>query len=151
MSIFASQTSQTIPIPGAAPHTVTIRKLTAGELDAAQGVHLRTTLAGRWAPHGWAAQFTQHLAKGTATPVEAERVLSDPLNGYDRHTLVKAGLVAWSVPDPVLSPEAIDDLDDDTLEFFAREILQVSKPSLFRTPEEAEAARKNASGFFTSV
>lgn len=38
---------------------------------------------------------------------------------------------------------ALEDLDDEAVEFFAREILKFSKPSLFRTEAEEEAARKN--------
>ncbi len=148
-SIFASQTTDTVPIPFAAPHTATLRKLTGRELDKAQEVHLKNTIAGRWASHGWAAVFQRQLEKGIATNADAEKLLRDPLNGYDRHTLVNAGLIAWSFPEPALAPAAIDDLDDDALDWFAREILQRTKPSLFQTEDEREAARKNDSGAYT--
>ena len=142
-SPFASRTTDTIALPFDPPHTATLRKLTGRELDKAQEVHLRDIVAGRWSPHGWAAVFQRQLAKGIATNADAEHLLRDPLNGYDRHAIVTAGLTAWSYADPVLSPEAIEDLDDDALEWFAREILRRTKPGLFQTADEAEAAQKN--------
>jgi len=145
-SPFASQTTDTIALPFDPDQTATLRKLTGRELDKAQEVHLRNTIGGRWASHGWAAVFQRQLEKGIATNADAERLLRDPLNGYDRHTLVTAGLTAWSYPEPALSAEAIEDLDDDALEWFATEILKRTKPGLFQTEDEATAARKNGSG-----
>ncbi len=165
-SIFASRTtSDPIPLPGTdPPQTVTVRTLTGGELDHAQGVHLRATIGGRWAAHGWAAVFQRQLAAGTATAADAQRLLEDPLNGYDRHALVHAGLMAWSFADPALPAQVSDadtsaeaiaaraarvkviaDLTDAPLEFLAREILRRSKPGLFLTVDEAEAKKKSAS------
>lgn len=150
-SIFASHTTDTIPIPSDPPHTATIRKLTGRELDRAQEVHLRATIGGRWAAHGWAATFQQQLAKGTATAADAERLLMDPLIGYDRHALVEDGLTAWSYTEPERGAKAIEDLDDDALDYFARAILKLSKPSLFLTADEAEAVKKTASAPSISV
>ena len=143
--MFASRSADTIPIPFAdPPATCTVRCLTGRECDEAQKEHLKATIAGRWSAHGWAAQFQRQLAAGTATEADAAKLLADPLNGYDRHTIVKSGLIAWTLADPPLSPEAIEDLTDDALEWFALEILQRTKPSLFQTVEEAAAAKKNA-------
>jgi hypothetical protein len=146
MSIFASRsTSDPIPIPGVdPPATCTVRKLTGRELDTAQGDHLRATIAGRFAAHGWAAVFQRQLKAGLATDADAQQVLDDPLSGYDRHAIVKAGLLTWTIPEPALSPEAIEDLEDDALEWFAVEIMKRTKPRLFQTADEAEIAQKNA-------
>ena len=160
--MFASRTTDTIPIPFAdPPATCTVRSLTGRESDAAQAAHLTATIAGRFAAHGWAAQFQQQLAKGTATAADAEKVLADPLNGYDRHTIVKAGLLAWTIADPILpAPIAkptdaaslaaaaardaiIEDLTDEELEWFAREILRRTKPALFQTADEAAVEKKS--------
>ena len=145
MSMFASRTTDTIPIPFEPGQTITLRKLTGGETDAAQEAHLRSTIAGRWSPHGWAQTFQQQLAKGTATAADVVKVLADPLTGYDRLTLATAGIVAWSLPDPAVSPEAIADLGDDELDWVAREILRRTKPALFLTAEDAKAAEKELS------
>ncbi len=145
MSLFASRSlSDPLPIPGTdPPATCVVRTLTGREVDAAQEAHLRATIGGRWAAHGWAAIFQRQLAKGTATAADAEQLLTDQLAGYDRHTLVMAGLVSWTLADPVLSPEAIEDLGDDALEWFARAVLRQTKPGLFQTPAARETERKN--------
>ena len=149
MSMFASRTTDTIPIPFEPGHTATIRGLTGGEADAAQAAHLRSSIGGRFWAHGWAASFQQQLAKGIATYADAAKLLTDPLNGYDRLTMVKAGLLSYTVPEPALTPETRDaviaDLGDDALEYFAREILRRTKPALFLTAEDAKAAEKELS------
>lgn len=143
MSMFASRTTDTMPIPFESGQTITLRKLTGGETDAAQEAHLRATIAGRWSPHGWAATFQRQLAKGVVADVQ--QALTDPLLGYDRLTLATAGIVAWSMSEPALSPEAIADLGDDELDWVAREILRRTKPALFLTVEDAKAAEKELS------
>ncbi len=139
MSIFASETTRTLEVPGDAPHTVTIRKLTGADVERAQGEHLNATIAGR-SPRGWAAQFQALIAKGIATDVDAAKALGDPLAGYDRLMIVRAGLTAWTYDKPLT---AVADLDDEALEFVAIEIMRLTKPGLFLTDEEREAARKN--------
>jgi hypothetical protein len=144
MSMFASRTIETIPIPFAPGENATLRKLSGRDCDAAQAEHLKSLAAGQSAPHVWAKTFQQRLAQGTATAADAATVLADPLNGYDRHTLVKRGLIAWTLTDPALTPDAIEDLDDDAVDWFARAILERSKPALFAV--DAEAAQKKADG-----
>lgn len=153
MSIFASRTQQTIALPFDEPHTVTIRRLTGREVERAQSEHLKSMVGGRSA-RGWSGAF-QRIIAGLAAPADAERALADPLSGYDRFAIVRSGLVAWSYPDPLkpdpLKPavagtvDAIEDLDDDAVEFIAREILRITKPALFLTEEEAKAAQKEIS------
>lgn len=61
----------------------------------------------------------------------------------DRLTaVVRAGLKTWTVDAPV-TPETIDDLDGEALNHFATEIMRLTKPELFQTAEEQEAAQKN--------
>lgn len=151
MSIFASQTaSDPIPIPFDPPHTIIVRKLTGRESDAAQEAH-RSGLAGG-SPRSWATMFRRALEKGASDP-EVLKVLADPLTGYDRFALVRAGLVSWSYPQsvkPVLvkgkqglpdqTIDVIEDLDDEAVNFIATEVLRVTKPGLFLTAEEDVAA-----------
>ncbi len=153
-SPFASHSKVTVEVPGDPTQTVTYRKLTGLEVEQAQSEHLKGIIAGRSA-RGWSAAFQRVLAKG-ATDADAAAVVADPLTGYDRLAIVRAGLVDWSYPLPVQSQSitrtgdtvmsAVDyvaDLDDETLEWLAREILKLTKPGLFQTPDEAEAVRKN--------
>jgi len=138
MSIFASQTQQTVALPFDAPHTVTLRKLTGREVELAQAEHLRGVASGR----GWAGRLQRILKNTATTDAEAGAVLADPLHGYDRLTMCRAGMLAWTYPDPPTS-ERVADLDDETLESLATEILRLTKPALFQTPAEQEAGRKN--------
>jgi hypothetical protein len=147
MSIFASDHTKTIAVPFDAPHTVTIQRLQGRVVERAQAEHLSAFQAGR-SPRGWAALFQRSLVKGIATDGDAQKAISDPLAGYDRLTIVRGGLKSWSYtdgdekPKPVTS-QAIEDLDDEALEYFAVEIMRLTKPALFQTPDEAEAGRKN--------
>jgi len=92
--------------------------------------------------------FMRRAAAGIATNADAEKVLHDPLSGYDRITLCKEGVKAWTCVDkdgkplPV-TPEAINDLDEDALEWMATQVLKLTKPSLFQTDDEKAADRKN--------
>lgn len=138
MSIFAADTTATWPIPSDPTQTVTIRKLTGRELDRAQQEHLSALVSGRPA-RGWASVFTRAIKDGVSTDAV---VPHDPLNGFDRFTVIKSGLTGWTYPKPV-TPEIIETLDDDAVEFLATEILRLTKPSLFQTVAEQEGAQKN--------
>lgn len=149
--MFASDTTDTIPNPFDANGTVTIRPLTGREIELAQAAHLRDFVGGN-SPRGWPAIFKSALAKGLAVEADALHAVNDPLAGYDRLTVVQAGLTGWTRtesdgkggtrPKPV-TPTAIADLLDEPLEHFALEIMKRTKPSLFQTPAEREVARKN--------
>lgn len=151
MSIFASEHTATIPVPGDAPHTVTIGKLTGRQLELAQAAHLKD-FVGDVSPRGWPRMFKAALDKGTALESDARHMLNDPLIGYDRLSIVRSGLKAWTYTvtngtgeqkPREITAKAVDDLDDEALEHFAIEIMRLTKPGLFLTPEEGEAARKN--------
>jgi predicted butyrate kinase (DUF1464 family) len=137
VSFFASQTSATIPIPFDPPHTVTIRKMTGREVELAQAVHAGEIASGR----GWAERFRRVLVQGIKDGAAAQ-VLADPLNGYDRRTVIASGLLAWSYETPK-TLETLADLEDEAAEFVAHAILKLTKPALFQTADEAEADRKN--------
>lgn len=152
MSIFASQTQITIPVPFDAPHTVTIRKLTGREVEQAQADDAFGLAAG--GPRTWAARLQRMKATGDVKAME--QALGDPLVGYDRFSVIRAGLVAWSYPQPVkpatpasngkatpVAVDAIADLDDEAADFIALEILKLTKPALFLTPAQQETAAKN--------
>jgi hypothetical protein len=150
--MFASQTQDTIPIPFDPPHTVTVRKLTGRELEAAQAAHRDSLTTGN--PRSWAALFRRGLQKGASDP-DVLKAIADPLTGYDRYVMVRAGLLAWSYPQSITPVtvkvegkpdrivDAIDDLDDEGVDFIATEILRLTKPALFVTVEEAVAEKKS--------
>ena len=143
MSIFASQTSATVALPMDPPNTVTVRKLTGREVEAAQEAHRGSIASG--SARSWAATFRRMLEKGASDP-DVLKAVADPLLGYDRFVVVRDGLLSWAYPQPIKSlttPDALEDLDDEAVDFIATEILRLTKPALFLTPEASEQARKN--------
>lgn len=146
-SPFASTVVETIALPFDPPHTATIHRLSGQDLDAAQYAHMTGIASGRG--RNWAQAFIRRAAAGTATPADAEKVLGDPLSGYDRIALVTAGVSTWSYPaqcdkDGTPLASALADLDDEALEFLATAVLKLTKPGLFlATGDAVEAAQKN--------
>lgn len=160
-SPFASQTEVVVALPFDPPNTVTVRKLTGRELEAAQEAHRDSILSG--SARSWGRTFRRMLEKGASDP-DVLKALADPLTGYDRYALVRSGLVSWTYPQSIKTvkaktavpangampaeptveaSDAVEDLDDEAVDFIATEVLRLTKPTLFLTPEEAEGARKN--------
>ncbi len=151
MSIFASQTQQTMPIPFAPPHTITIRKLTGREYEQAQQAAINIFQMGELRPRGFSAALRKLLMKDvTTTAAEVAQALRDPLTGFDRYAVIGAGLVSWTCTDEAGKAAGVTDLDDEAAEFIAVEIMRLTKPALFQTDEEREAASKNGIGASTS-
>ncbi len=146
MSIFADETTETIPIPFDPPHTATIRQLTGGEVEEAQRADALAVASG--GVRTWAERIKRMSATGDPKALE---ILADPLLGYDRLTIIRAGLLAWTYPQLIAivpatektpAKDAVGNLLDGPMDFFAREILRRTKPALFQTPEDAKAAQK---------
>jgi hypothetical protein len=140
---FASAVIDVVTMPDG--HTVTIHKLSGKDYEAAQFEHMVGVATGRG--RNWAQRFVRLASQGTATDADAQRVLNDPLSGFDRLSLVKAGVSAWSYlvsdqPKPVTAA-AIEDFDDESLELLATQVLRLTKPALFQTLADREAAQKN--------
>ena len=85
------------------------------------------------------AAYTQVRAMGAEvyksleSPADDTKTVADPLNKYDRATLLRFGIADWSYTAPC-EPAAFDLLDAVTAEWAAREIL---KPSL-RSEEQQD-------------
>jgi len=131
---------------------MTLRKLTGREVETCQAEHNRDILAGK-SSRGWSAAFQRIVSKATASDADVRAVAADPLIGFNRLAVVRAGLVAWSYKVPVVAQaehdggaDAVADLDDERLEWAATEIMRLTKPALFQTPADAETERKNAPG-----
>lgn len=140
-SPFASLTvSERIPLPCDEGQWIQVRKLTGRESDQAQDAHRSAFASGRI--NAYAATFRRALEHGATDP-QVMQALNDPLTGYDRFVVATAGLVAWSY-DRATDAEAINDLDDEAVDFIARAVLKLTKPVLFAaSAEDAEAVRKN--------
>jgi len=138
MSIFASQTSQTVLMPFDPPHTITIRKLTGREVEKAQEADAINLAKG--SARTWAARLKRMAATGDPKAMDA---LHDPLIGYDRFAIIRFGLMAWTYEQK--PADTIDDLDDEAATFIALAILKLTKPGLFLTGEAVEDAQKELS------
>ena len=144
-SPFASEcVSDPIPFPVDPDQSFVVRKLRGGEVEAAEREALRNFVSGR-SSRGFAGHVARIFA-GAGTEADAAKAASDPLAGYDRLALIRAGLVSWTYDKPLA---AIDDLDDEAQELIATAVMKQTKPWLFQTAEEAERARKNAPSSFT--
>lgn len=144
----ASRHTKLIELPHDPPHTVTIQKLPGRHYYEAD--RQNDYAAQEYVQKMGGAEFRRQLAdalKGQDTEEAFKQARRDPVHGFDKYIVLKAGIRAWSyteadgTPIPV-TPEAIEDLDVDTVEYVAREILRYTKPTLFMTSEEAKADQK---------
>lgn len=146
MSIFASRTTKEIDIPFDPPHTATIQKLTGRQLGKAQQAFFNELIADMQQRGGAKVQKDiQSLYETDPSKMaeEVKKAKANPLNGFDPYLLIAAGVKKWSYTDRECGPEAFEDLDAESVEFFAREVLRLTKPSLFLTADEAKAEQKN--------
>lgn len=147
MSIFASQVTATLPIPFEPGSMVTVQKLNGRQLGKAQEAFMLELTRGIQERGGAKAQKELMDLWKSDTPATAnadakaavEAVKANPLNGFDPYTLIKRGVV--SVDGAKLTDEQVEDLSDEAVEFFATEVLRLTKPSLFRSAAEVEAAQ----------
>lgn len=141
-SPFTSLCTMVLAVPGTDDQSVTIRMLAPEHLEQAAKAQQRKVLH-ELREMGGASVLKefQELATGPSAMPGA----SDPLLLYDRVTLLEKGIIAWTYA-PEITRAVCADLNDETAGFLAREILKFSKPSLFLTAAEAEAAQKNAGG-----
>jgi len=166
MSSPFARATKTIEIPFDQPHEVTVQQLNGRQLGKAQKAFFNELIADVQVRGGAKVQkdIQTLFEKDPATAKgEIEKVKDDPLNGYDKYTLLYDGIKAWTyqeslervaVEEPtsdgrkitVMRVPAIDSLSDEAVDFFATEVLKLTKPSLFLTPEEREAAQKKADG-----
>ena len=153
MSIFASFTQATIPIPFDPPHIVTIQKLSGRQLAKANQAYFNDLIAGVRERGGAEAQkdIDALFAKTPEQMAAAvNTVQSDPLNGYDKHTLIRYGVKAidgepfvTAIDGQPLQPDPVDDMTEEAVEFLSREVMRLTKPALFQTADEQETDRKN--------
>lgn len=144
MSIFASRTQRVVELPFDVPHTVTIQKLAGRQVEKAREAN-QFASAERLKGMGGVA-FQRELGElgdPAATAVLIAKAQADPLNTFDRATVLQKGIVAWTYEEPVGVPlpvtvAAIDDLSEEAAEFLARAILELTLPP--RDPTEKKSA-----------
>jgi hypothetical protein len=158
MSVFTSRVPPiTLSVPGEPSQSVTIRKITPNALHTAAVVKSRAIMRESTEDMqaiGGAESFkalrslvseeqqNDQDAKKTedgGTNASAEKAPS-PLAGYDRIDLMLSGVAAWTFDMP-LTRDSFEDLDDETQDWLATEVLKLARPSLFQTAEQIEDAR----------
>jgi hypothetical protein len=141
MSMFASDHTQVVTPPSDPKASITIQKLSGRAVEYAQAKHAEGAYDG-FNGRGWSNRFVQKVMSGVASEADVQAVVSDPLAGYDRVAVVLSGIKSWSY-EATVSIKTVADIDDETLEFLAIEIMRLTKPQLFLAPEERQAIRKN--------
>jgi hypothetical protein len=155
-SPFASFVTKTVPVPGHAPHTVTLRKLgwkakskarqaraltrmqaakNLGEmlevLAKAEEIDTKRKAEAAAAAMGQPAVAAELGAEPTAPPStpDSEKTLARAKRReqYDEHEVLVGGVVSWTFEEMKPSAAALDDLDDDLKTFFVDEILELGE------------------------
>jgi hypothetical protein len=158
MSIFSSRITRIVELPFDVPNTVTLRALAGRHLERARVESQAASVSFIQKMGGPAFQKELATLGDPEKQKElTEKAKADPLNLFDRYIVLYRGIVGWTYPESLKAVmveedgrqvehiEAIDDLSDEAAEFIAREILRLSKPSLFETKAEIEEVRGNAS------
>ena len=162
-SPFASRVVVTLPVPFDPPNEVTIRKLAGRHLEKARNSFLHGLFLDVQARGGAAVQkemqtlFIKDAPNQDEVKEKEAEAEANPLAGLDPYLIVQGGVVAWTYPEPCKAEPvtdelgnvtmrfaALDDMDEDAIKWLATEIMRLTKPSLFRTPAEEAAERKNA-------
>lgn len=142
MSVFCSLVTETVPLPPPADPgtTVTIRKLAPKHLEAARrAAQTRATAEARDLGLSALLKEIQALPAGTVE----RAVAANPLLLYDAVTILQHGLVNWTLERDCHAVEVLEDLDEGIRDHLATVILKLTRPGLFQTAEEGQAARKN--------
>lgn len=153
MSIFAKLVTKVLPVPGEEGQTITIRKLAPKhfeavtkasrdramermkELSASLGGELQNLVPILLKEHSDKPATSDQSSE---TAVEPKPISTpDPLAVYDRVALMVHGVSDWTY-DLERTQENFEEVDDDTQDWLAREILKLSKPNLFVASVEAE-------------
>lgn len=121
--MLVSRNAREVPIPHEAGEWLKLRPLSWKQLDDARKARQREAVKS-------SVEMTREMGpelmaqiRSARTDAPAETAPGDPLDAYDRATLLRLGIVGWSYEEPV-SAEAIDDLDEETAEWAARELIR---------------------------
>ena len=110
-SMFASQVTKVVEVPGYEPATMTVRKLSGSQY--AEVIGLFKADSPLW-----------------------------------RNKAIEYGVTGWSLNVP-RTPDAMRDLVDEVVDAVALEVVKLTKPSWFTSPEVQADERKNDSGAST--
>ncbi len=126
---------RTIEIPHEPGATITIRKLSHHQLMMAQDTMQDRALE----RFGRVADVAQKLPQTADDRDRARELAENPENKYDRRTVLRAGITAWTYAEPP-DEATIDDLDEDTAEWAFQEIMAFSVRSAAEGKVSASAS-----------
>lgn len=160
-----ARAEETVPIPFHPPNEVTVRQLNGRQLGKAQKAFFNDLIADVQARGGAKVQkdVQELFADPKAGEEAVKKIQADPLNGFDKYTLLYDGIKSWTYPDSlervavteetsdgrsitVMRIPAIDAMNDEAVDWFATQVLRLSKPALFLSAEEKAVEQKKADG-----
>lgn len=109
------------------------RRLSARQLEKARNLRQKLAIQNTLQD---TPELVELLKGSVSNPDRAARDDRDPLEAYDRWALLRDGLVDWSY-DEALSPDSIEALDEQTLDWACRQLIPLPLPedarlSMFR-------------------
>lgn len=139
-SIFTNRVVVELPVPHDEGQSITIRKLAPRHLEAAAKESQRQSINDVKEAGGakLVGEITREFKDPDKAKDLADAVKRDPLMTFDRVTLISKAVTAWSY-EQALTLDVFEELDEETQQWLATEILKLSKPTLYET----EADRKN--------
>jgi hypothetical protein len=147
VSVFTSFVTQQLDVPHDEPNTITIRKLAPGAMREAQQANQERSMDDLKRMGG--AAFLRELGVLGGDTTVQKAVERDPMMVFDRQTVLRKGVLAWSYDRPVgpdAGPEgleALDDLDERTAAWLAEQVIRLSDPDRFTTEADKEQDQKN--------
>lgn len=123
--MLTSSLTKTIEIPNEPGQTITIRKLSHYQLMMAVDAMEDRSLS----RFGKIADVAQRLPQSADERDRARAEAEKPENKYERATVLRAGITAWTYAEPV-SETTIDDLDEETAAWAFGEIMALSVRSI---------------------
>ena len=133
MSVFTSLVTKVLNVPHDPGQTVTIRKLAPKHLDVAKRASFRQTIE---TMREVGASLIKEIQGLSSETVQAA-AKNDPLMVFDRVELIAAAVTGWTYDVP-LEREHFENLDEETQDWLAREVLRLTRPALF----DGEAAEQ---------
>lgn len=123
MTLTSRLGTKRLDVPNDPGEWIELRAVGGRRLREAAAQKSRDALLQVRAAGGEIAELWQKNAKDTDT----DTAKKDVLNTYDALTVCYVGIVGWSYEEKV-KPATIDDLDSDTQDWAARQILELSLP-----------------------
>ncbi len=119
--MLTSRITKEVPIPHEPGEWLRIRRLPGKKLEEAREEKTRQALVRCRAMGGEAIKQLQETSREEAT----QTLAADPFAQHDTDTLLRAGIIAWSYEEKP-TPQNIEDLDEQTRQWAAREIFALS-------------------------